>query len=441
MRRYNILALSTYSIERPLGGGQVVVYGIYKYLSNFFDITVLSIINDQERKNVRIKKGLHNIMIPISPEEVKVLWDMEGRYGIGLSDYIHIDNISLCTEYMKEFERLSSWADIIIFEHPYLINLLEVKKINRKIIYHAHNIELLQKKTLYKNFPELLGNIKGAEAKACNYADAIFAVSEEEKTVLQELYPKPTKGKEILLVPNSIDAKNIPFISRSEHLRAKERYGLLSQKMICLFIGSWHPPNLEGLEYIGNRLAPKNADIQYFVVGGVKDFFYNKYQGSHEFPDNVHLFGVLEEDEKFELYKLADYAINPMFSGAGTNVKMLEYMAAGLPIISTPFGARGINSAKICYFENEEEFFTTITHLARNDQLQEDLIFNNRWVVKTYYDFQTVADKIRDFIYKELLDDYTSYLVDCLSAELLSFSQIDYDLIYSNLALELSKII
>jgi hypothetical protein len=146
VRRYNILALSTYSIERPLGGGQVVVYGIYKYLSNFFDITVLSIINHQERKNVTIKKGLHNIMIPISSEEAKVLWDMERRYGIGLSDYIHIDNISLCTEYIKEFEQLSSWADIIILEHPYLINVLDHKKVNKKIIYHSIDIEVLQKK-------------------------------------------------------------------------------------------------------------------------------------------------------------------------------------------------------------------------------------------------------------------------------------------------------
>ena len=441
MRRYNILALSTYSIERPLGGGQIVISGIYKYLSNFFDIVVLSIISHQERKNVTIKKGLQNIMIPISPEEAKVLWDMERRYGIGLSDYIHLDNISLCTEYIKEFEQLSSWADIIILEHPYLVNVLDFKKVNKKIIYHAIDIEVLQKEKLYENFPELLCNVKAAEAKACNYADAIFTVSEEEKKVLKELYLEPTKGKEILVVPNSIDTEMVPFISRPEHLKAKEKYGLLSEKIICLFVGSWHPPNLEGLEYIGNRLAPKNADIQYFVVGSVKDFFYDKYHPNHKFPENVHLFGILEEDEKWELYKVVDYAINPMFSGAGTNVKMFEYMAAGLPIISTPFGVRGINSAKICYFENEEEFFAIIPLLAKNDQLQKDLILNNLWVVKTYYDLQTVADKIRDFIYKELLDDYSSYLVDRLSAELLSFSQIDYDLIYDNFALELSKII
>jgi len=39
----------------------------------------------------------------------------------------------------------------------------------------------------------------------------------------------------------------------------------------------------------------------------------------------------------------ADVALNPMASGSGTNLKMLEYCAAGLPVISTPHGARGLS--------------------------------------------------------------------------------------------------
>ena len=37
-------------------------------------------------------------------------------------------------------------------------------------------------------------------------------------------------------------------------------------------------------------------------------------------------------------------AINPMFGGSGTNIKMFDFMAAGLPTISTEIGARGIES-------------------------------------------------------------------------------------------------
>jgi len=417
MRRYNILALSTYSIEKPLGGGQVVVSGIYKNLSNYFDIILLSIVtSDKGRKTVTIKPGLRNIIIPMSLKEKKALWDMERKYQIGLSDYIHIDNISLSTEYVEEFRRLSKWADIIIFVHPYLTRLLELEEISKKrIIYHAIDIELLQKKGLYKDYPELLNNVRITEARACRYADAIFTTCETERIKLEELYPEHTDGKDIFIIPNGIDVNKVPFITRSEHSNMKKNYNGLLHKIICLFVGSWHPPNLEALEFIIRELAPKNIDIQYFVLGSVREYFFNKYT---EIPPNLQLFGVLDEDEKWELYKLADFAINPMFSGAGTNVKMLEYMAAGLPIITTEFGARGIESARFCYFENAEEFFIAVDTLTQNSQLKQDMIMHNLDIVRQGYNVSNIAIKVRDLIYKELLDDYNSYLIDRLSDEL-----------------------
>jgi glycosyltransferase involved in cell wall biosynthesis len=40
---------------------------------------------------------------------------------------------------------------------------------------------------------------------------------------------------------------------------------------------------------------------------------------------------------------VADVAINPIESGSGTNLKMLEYAAAGVPILPPPHGARGLS--------------------------------------------------------------------------------------------------
>jgi glycosyltransferase involved in cell wall biosynthesis len=40
---------------------------------------------------------------------------------------------------------------------------------------------------------------------------------------------------------------------------------------------------------------------------------------------------------------MSDVALNPMRLGSGTNLKMLEYAAAGLPIITTPHGVRGLS--------------------------------------------------------------------------------------------------
>ena len=37
-------------------------------------------------------------------------------------------------------------------------------------------------------------------------------------------------------------------------------------------------------------------------------------------------------------------ALNPMCRGSGTNIKMLDYFAAGAPTIATPIGARGLGA-------------------------------------------------------------------------------------------------
>jgi hypothetical protein len=40
-------------------------------------------------------------------------------------------------------------------------------------------------------------------------------------------------------------------------------------------------------------------------------------------------------------FAAADAGLNPVAGGAGTNLKTGEFIAAGLPLLATPFGARG----------------------------------------------------------------------------------------------------
>ena len=58
---------------------------------------------------------------------------------------------------------------------------------------------------------------------------------------------------------------------------------------------------------------------------------------------NIGFTGITTDEEK-ELYlSITDIAINPMMTGSGTNLKMLDYMANGIPVISTEVGARGLD--------------------------------------------------------------------------------------------------
>jgi glycosyltransferase involved in cell wall biosynthesis len=46
-------------------------------------------------------------------------------------------------------------------------------------------------------------------------------------------------------------------------------------------------------------------------------------------------------DSLVPLFAAADVAVNPVGAGSGSNIKVAEYLAAGLPIVTTPVGLRG----------------------------------------------------------------------------------------------------
>ena len=58
-------------------------------------------------------------------------------------------------------------------------------------------------------------------------------------------------------------------------------------------------------------------------------------------PPNLWSVGRVSHAELRVWLLAADAGLNPVDSGSGTNLKLLEYAAAGLPILSTPFGGRG----------------------------------------------------------------------------------------------------
>jgi len=104
-------------------------------------------------------------------------------------------------------------------------------------------------------------------------------------------------------------------------------------------MGSWHGPNLEAAERV-LAVAPAFDHVIFVIVGSAGLYFRN--DRTRTIPENVKLVGPVDEKEKTVLLAAADVALNPMTSGSGSNLKMLDYFAAGVPVLSTEFGARGL---------------------------------------------------------------------------------------------------
>jgi glycosyltransferase involved in cell wall biosynthesis len=105
---------------------------------------------------------------------------------------------------------------------------------------------------------------------------------------------------------------------------------------VAIFIGSLYPPNVEAARFINTTLASQLAEVTFVLCGGVGEAL---AQG--QIAPNVRVTTTIPEAQKRQFLEAADIAVNPMFSGSGTNIKMFEFMAAGLPVVTTAVGARG----------------------------------------------------------------------------------------------------
>ncbi|WP_440945411.1 glycosyltransferase family 4 protein [Methanosarcina sp. T3] len=393
-----ILVLATYSCYPPRGGGQHRLYNIYSLLAKEFDVTICSIIEtNKQYQNLVLDNGLRQICIPQSIEHARHQWEAEKKVGVDLYDVAMINFVDYSKEYVEKVKELAEDSDIIVFSHPYLWPLNKFVDPNKRVIYEAHNLEYLLKKDYVKD-ARYTTEVYNTEKEASLKSDLIFCTSEEDKQNLIEIYG--SRSEKILVTPNGVDTARIPFITNEERERQKKLTGL-SGSITVIFVGSWHPPNLEALKFITGELCKKQIKYKFIVVGSVKNYYFNEYG---KLPKNVLAFGTVDEDEKYEIYKLADIAINPMFSGSGTNLKMLDYMSAGIPVVSTPIGSRGLD------LENEvhalispsEEFQAEISRLLESGELQQKLRINARNLVEQKYSWEIIAQSIIDKLKEEI---------------------------------------
>ncbi len=387
-KRPLLLVLSTFPIYPPISGGKRRIYNLYKNLLDEFRVTVLSL--NHESKEIELGEGFKEVRVKRTEEFNKLAKEISEETGVSSDDIASIEGYSLIPEYLEKLNELNEEASAVILSHPYLFN--SVENIDKPILYDAHNVEYYLKRAMFKN-RKYLEMVKEVERKACQRAELIYPVSEKDAEGLAELYGVSTSR--ITIVENGVDAKGIELISLKEKRALKERLGL-GDRVVAVFTGNSHKPNYEAAELV-KGLAKEFKDAIFIVVGGVGDAL-------GEVPPNLITTGTIPEEEKDIIMKAADIGLNPMISGSGTNLKLLEYLAYGLVTVSTRFGARGIsytNEILTCEVDDLNEAFEEAVKLTKNEKVLEELRLKVRELAEKY-DWSVLAKKLKDKILKLL---------------------------------------
>lgn len=282
---------------------------------------------------------------------------------------------------------------IMIFETPFMgYAVSKSLGISTNIIkiYDAHNVEANYWRP-YLNGPlkkRLWKRVRKVEEHIVGLVDYIFVTSSEEARIFEEEYS--VNSEKMVLVPNGVDTNSLKPLNGELREAERRRLGLGYPEYI-VFIGSNVKANADAARWIINYLAPRIPHVLFIIIGSVCGIL---EKPSH--PTNVKLLGVIPIKEKNLFLELADMAINPVTIGAGTNVKMLEYLAAGLPIITTNVGARGLGLTNnhdviVC---TRQEVKENILQLFSNEHLRMTLRKNAR-IKAQEFDWENIEKNIK----------------------------------------------
>ena len=132
-------------------------------------------------------------------------------------------------------------------------------------------------------------------------------------------------------------------------------------------------PNVEAVTYFCEKILPLIRE----AVPGVKFLIV----GSRPLPEvralaekdrDTIVTGFVDDIEEY--YKTATVFVAPLLTGGGIIVKVLDALAAEIPVVTTSIGNEGINAMpgeNLLIGDTPEEFAGNVVQLLRDKQLRE----------------------------------------------------------------------
>src|SRR5207253_8622584 len=112
-------------------------------------------------------------------------------------------------------------------------------------------------------------------------------------------------------------------------------------------------------------------------------------------------------DDVRPYYREAVAAVVPLNVGGGSRLKVLEAMAAGVPVVSTTLGAEGLDvrdGENILLADSREQLAERIISVIENPELRERLIAGGKTLVDERYDWSSLGERLAER-YQELLSE------------------------------------
>lgn len=396
-----ILMLVPYLPTITMSGGQTRWYNIIKYLAKKHEITLFSLIkDDSERRFIpELQKYCKKVRVFTRPKKpwtlTNILLSVFGPYPL-----LVIRNQSLDEKRAIRSELENEKYDLIHAETFYVMPHLpktDVPTIQvEQTIWHDVYKHYVMNEVPFFLKPIFLQDVTKImfwEKFYWNKADRLFAVSEADRSAMLKLVPE----KQVGIIPNGVDTK------------------FYSQKMVKKL----DPPRV--LYGVANFEWLQNQEATEVLIKGVWPKIRMSFPrakvwiAGRKIPEWVKALASKDHNIEFtenivdarDAYSGATIMVAPIRGSGGTRLKILEAMAAGLPVVSTSIGVSGlkmVDGENVLIADTPYDLAKKALILLKNPKLSEKIGKRGQKHIRKYFDWRSIV-KLHDPIYEDLVKE------------------------------------
>jgi len=329
-----ILGITDQPIDPPLSGGGERVRALFDRLARRHEVEILNLVGVREAKGVR--RVTHGVRLrKVAAYQRTVAFHLEARRiaPAFMAHYLH----RVAAPLYAPLLRGERW-DVIQADGIALGPILRSAPRGTPIVYSAHNVDSEYFAAEIGRFPlrgPIARALRAMERRMLATVDRVVAVSDRDRALFLSLYALPPH--KIVVAPNGFDEERFRPIAAEPRRALRRAMGIDDGERIVLFAGSRVNHNEAAVRLLLERVVPAlAAGTRLLIAGSVGDAF--------PFASGKRVIVTGSVPDVLPYFHAADLAVNPVETGGGTNIKLLQYLATGLPVVSSPFGVRGLDA-------------------------------------------------------------------------------------------------
>ncbi|MEY2393702.1 MAG: hypothetical protein QOF94_47 [Acidobacteriaceae bacterium] len=389
-----VVVVATPYLPFPLAhGGAVRMFNLMRRAARDFDQVLVSFTTEPNEVPVELielccevvlvkRSGTHLLPSTSRPEIVEE-YDSPAFHA-ALRQTVHKWKPGIV---QLEFTQMAQYADdcapakTILVEHDVTLDLYQ------QLLAQGDDWELRRQLERWIPF----------ETSAWHHVDRVVTMSEKDGNIA---ISHGLSRDRTFCLPNGVDLERF------------RPHGGITEPRHLLFIGSFaHLPNLLAVDFFLRDVWPQlqRYGATLHIIAGKRSQY---YLDRHRDRIKIDLAQPGLEVEDFvadvrPAYERAAIVIAPLLASAGTNIKIMEAMAMGKAIVSTPAGINGLDldpGKDVIVASTGAAMSQAILELFENSAKRHSLERQARRTVESGFDWDVIARK-QKLLYEELIGD------------------------------------